>query len=181
MNISGIRKPKYIISAKNVKYENLSSVLGEKFEIKKPEGAGGKDVSLVKNAEEFKRALGHYQANEELIFQEYIKNSFGRDLRIYCFKDEKVLAYTRKNKKDFRSNVMQGGTMSKADVLPLYENIAKQVYTQTNLLFFTVDLLYDDDSFVFCEINTSPGFEHEEVAETLFNLIELELTNNIRR
>lgn len=79
--------------------------------VKERRSSLGLGVYLVKNDVELKKVFKTF-GYRELIIQEYIAYQKGTDYRVYLINHKPVIAVTRVNKKDFRSNVEQGGVMS---------------------------------------------------------------------
>jgi glutathione synthase/RimK-type ligase-like ATP-grasp enzyme len=109
----------------------------------------------IDTLEELKDIIEQYPAGA-LIFQEYIKTSHGRDVRIQVVGDKVVTSMYRYSDTDFRANITNGGKMkehkpSKEECM-LALNTAKAL----ELDFAGIDLLYgEDNKMLVCEVNSN--------------------------
>jgi len=97
-------------------YERINALLLEKsfkypFVLKERYGSFGEQVYLISNEPMFKKMLA-IVGNKELLVQEFIEESAGKDFRVNVVGREAVSIVMRLNKGNFRSNVHQGGVMS---------------------------------------------------------------------
>lgn len=136
--------------------------LGLPLVVKRNFGSLGLGVFLVKTKEEL---IDVYKknCNEGLQFQEYIKTSYGRSIRILCIDGEIIGGFERFNETDFRSNF---GTHASSKILEkpeIYYEFAKKVSNIMNLEYAGIDLLYgENDEPILCEINSNAFFEEFE-------------------
>ena len=97
-----------------------------------------------------------------LLFQEYIDSSKGRSMRVIVI-DEKIIgAIERYNDDDFRSNF---GKSNHSKAIKLDEECIDLINKINNVLhikYAGIDLLYDKDGPVLCEINSNAFFEEFE-------------------
>ncbi|MBR1844711.1 MAG: RimK family alpha-L-glutamate ligase [Lachnospiraceae bacterium] len=163
-----IKMPKTIISPL-IYYHDLSNddefieyILSEfeyPFIFKECVGSFGQQVYLINEVEDLKLRIKKCDV-WPFIIQEYIKESFGRDLRIYIVGDKVIGSIKRENKTgDFRANIELGG------VATPYTPDARQVEMALNakkaleLDFCGVDLLFGkDDEPLLCEVNSNAYF-----------------------
>ncbi len=111
-------------------------------------GSFGEQVYLCNTPEEI---ISHI-SEKSFILQEFISDSYGRDMRIEVVGDKCVSAVRRENKNDFRSNVTNGGTMTPCIPTPEQEEIALTACKKLGLTFGGVDIL---DSGLVCEVNSN--------------------------
>ena len=148
-----ILQPEYIVASNKATYDEIKEKLGSEFIVKKIDSRTGKHVFLVKNDQEFKEAVN--KTGPEAIYQQYIKESFGRDIRVMVVNDKAVYALERSSASgDFRSNLSQGGTVKVLEVTKELEQLAVKIAKILGGTFISVDFLYGpNDSLIFCESN----------------------------
>lgn len=162
-----VEMPKTIIvpmTYRNIGYNNLNFVkkavdnLGLPLVIKECFGSFGQQVYL---AESLEKAIEIVKSTSEpLIFQEFIAESRGRDIRINMVGDRVVASMIRYNKNDFRANITNGGNMEAYE--PSFEEIdvAKRVCDILKLDFGGVDILFGKDGPLVCEVNSNAHFKN---------------------
>jgi gamma-F420-2:alpha-L-glutamate ligase len=98
--------------------------------------------------------------NVNIIIQEFIESSRGRDLRVFVIGGRAVACMERTGKAgDFKSNYSRGGSVKKFDLNPEIEWLATESAKILGLDIAGIDLLFDGDHYKICEANSSPGFE----------------------
>jgi ribosomal protein S6--L-glutamate ligase len=106
-----------------------------------------------------------WSLGENILIQEFIAESKGRDIRALVLGDRVVAAMRRTaSVGDFRSNLHRGGT---GKIVPLpepYERVAVECARIMGLHLAGVDMLESKDGPKVIEINSSPGFEGLEKA-----------------
>lgn len=144
------------------------NVVNENFDypivVKKSSGSQGKGVILVDSNDQLEDIGDMLDQKEPIIFQEFLKNSKGRDLRVYVIGGRIVASMQRSAAKGFKANVHQGGNVLAYEISPSIEWLVLEAVRLTGLDVAGVDLLFDVDTMKICEINSSPGFEGLERA-----------------
>lgn len=164
LHSEGFLMPKYILGTAWTDYCEIVEKLGSPFVAKGLESSQGAEVFLIESADDWKALCSKYQADKEYLFEEYIAESYGRDIRFYSIRGQVVACMTREAVRGFKANVALGAGVR---ALPIDENIrqaAKDIYEQTGLDFLGIDLLFGKDKPYFCEINVMPGIEGMERA-----------------
>jgi RimK family alpha-L-glutamate ligase len=156
--------PKYLLSTSLIGYEKLSSYLGEPFVAKGLESSMGREIYLISNSKEYELLRHNNDINKEWLFEEFISNSYGKDLRIFTIRDKTIACMIRKANSDFRANVALGASVESLATTPIINSIVEDIYKQTKLDFLGVDLLFGTNGYYFCEINVMPGLEGIESA-----------------
>lgn len=167
---TGISMPKTIFSPKTfgtVKYAKtdfvaqLEQQLDYPMVVKECYGSFGMQVYLVKNRKELLAKLEE-TAPEPLIFQEFIEESAGRDVRIQVIGDEVVASmYRYSDSEDFRANLSIGGKMKAYTPSQEEMDIAVACCKAIGLDFAGVDLLFGKDGKVLvCEVNSNAHFKN---------------------
>ena len=91
-----------------------------------------------------------------MIFQKYISESAGRDIRINMVGGEPVAAMLRENSHDFRANVTNGGSMRPYTPDDRQIEIARKACRILKLDFAGVDLLFGANGEpLLCEVNSN--------------------------
>ena len=103
--------------------------------------------------------------NMNLILQEYIESSRGRDLRVITIGGRAIGAMLRSSTDgSFKANISRGGCGEPYPLTPEIEWLATEAARVVGLDIAGIDLLFDGDHFRICEANSAPGFEGFEPA-----------------
>ena len=164
---AGIPIPRTVIAPKTFEgvgythtdfVDKAISKLGLPMVIKEVYGSFGQQVYLAKTEEDVRRIIRN-AGHKELLLQEYVATSRGRDVRINVVGQQAVASMLRYNPADFRSNISNGGQMER--YTPTEEQIAVAVAAARALQmdFAGVDVLFGtDDRPIVCEVNSNPHF-----------------------
>ena len=133
---------------------HVSNELSFPLILKEAFGSFGNEVYLINNKEELLQKTIELSP-KQILFQEYIKESSGKDIRMYIVGGEYVGAVIRANADDFRANVSSGGTMT--DYTPTKDEveIAKKSCLAIGLDFAGVDILFGVNGPLICEVNSN--------------------------
>ncbi|MCR5095677.1 MAG: hypothetical protein K6A70_02945 [Erysipelotrichaceae bacterium] len=159
INSKYFKHPKSILGSASTDFEFLQRKLDLPFVAKGLESYGGQQIFLIRNIFDFDSLRFHFNDAKEFLYQKFISESKGEDIRIFVIKGETVSAMRRVSDGDFRSNHSLGGTSLKVEITDELKEIGRDVYEQTGVDFLGVELLQGNDGLYFCEINTIPGFE----------------------
>ena len=147
-----------------VGYSDLSFVdeaaerLGFPMIIKECFGSFGLQVYLANNVEEAREILVK-TTGAPAIMQRFVKESAGRDLRVYVVGGRAVAAITRENQSGgYIANVAQGGRATAHELSSDEERIALTAASALGLDFCGVDLLFGKDSPLLIEVNSNAHF-----------------------
>lgn len=149
------------MSYTNVGYDDLSFAdeiikrTGLPVVFKQAKSSYGMGVRLAESVAQAKSFIR--ETKEDMLLQEYVKESHGRDLRVNVVGGKAVCAVQRSSD-GFCSNVLQGGRMTAAE---LTDDAAKLAVAAANAVgadFAGVDLLFKDGGYTVCEVNTSAHF-----------------------
>lgn len=159
-----IPMPKTIIAPKIYKnfsithtdyYKKVIEELKLPLIIKEAHGSFGMKVYLIETEEQF------YEKVEQLsgidfIFQEFIANSRGRDIRVNVVGSEVVAAMYRHSETDFRANITNGGIAERIELTEEQKAIAIQATKAIGAEYAGVDLLFgENDKPIVCEVNAA--------------------------
>ncbi|MBR3383033.1 MAG: RimK family alpha-L-glutamate ligase [Clostridia bacterium] len=152
----------------NIGYTDLAFVgkmfdlLGAPLVIKEAFGSFGQQVYLAHDPEEACGILRR-TGGRRVIFQQFIKQSAGRDLRLNVVGGRVIAAMERWSENgDFRANITLGGSMRPHTPTPEEERIALNAAEALGLDFCGVDLLIADGRPLLCEVNSNAHFKSIE-------------------
>ena len=137
--------------------------------IKLLEGTQGIGVILAPDAKIAEAIIETLQSTgTNVLLQQFIAESRGRDIRALVVGDRVVAAMRRTAQGDeFRSNVHRGGIAEAVDISPEFEKAAVRAAQIMGLRVAGVDMLESDSGPMILEVNSSPGLEGIETATGL--------------
>jgi ribosomal protein S6--L-glutamate ligase len=134
--------------------------------IKLLQGTQGVGVMIASTMDEVQGMLDTFwDLGQEILLQEFVAESKGRDLRALVIGDRVVAAMRRQARTgEFRSNIHRGGK-ARSVVLPReYAEAAVKAARVIGLEVAGVDMLESRNGPKIMEVNSSPGFEGLERA-----------------
>lgn len=178
--------PKTILAKFPLKVEFVESQLEYPIIVKRTQGSEGKGIILCENRTQlediFELMSSSLDKNVNLILQEFITESKGKDIRVFVVGGRALGAMMRKGKNgDFKANYSGGGSVQKVQLTPELEWLAVEATRTIGLDIAGVDLLFGKDGFKVCEVNNSPYFEGFEkatginVAQEILNYITVRM------
>ena len=137
--------------------------------IKLVRGAQGVGVMIASTMAEVTGLLDTlWTLGQEILIQELVKESRGRDVRALVIGDQVVAAMRRTARAgEFRSNIHRGGAATRLELPADYTRAAIQAARVVGLEVAGVDLLEAKEGPMIMEVNSSPGFEALERATGL--------------
>lgn len=169
---------------KNSYIENIEKELRYPFILKINKSSQGRGVFLINNREELLCQL-NLNKDKDLIFQEYISQAKGEDIRILTIGHNVIGAIKRYSTNgDFRSNCAVGGS---AEVYPLddqLKSIALSIVDKMNLTYSGIDILKTNSSqYMVCEVNSNAFFKtfEETTKENIAKQYAMYILNEINR
>jgi ribosomal protein S6--L-glutamate ligase len=134
--------------------------------IKAAEGTQGSGVYLAHSEREASElAWDLLEKGSQVLVQEYIRESHGRDVRVLVVGGKVVAAMRRKaHGREFRSNFHLGGSVEAVDLPEDFARIACKAARLLGLDIAGVDLLESNRGPLLLEVNSSPGLEGIEKA-----------------
>lgn len=167
---TGIKTARTMIAPKtfdNIGYTNyhfleqVEHQLGFPMVIKESFGSFGQQVYLAQNKEELLLKVKQI-GSKSMLFQEFIKTSYGRDIRLQVVGGEVVASmYRYTDGGDFRANLTIGGKMQ--EYLPTKEqcDLAIRCCEMIGLDFGGVDILFgEEEEPILCEVNSNAHFKN---------------------
>lgn len=177
--------PKTMLAKFPVELNIVQEALGFPVVVKTLSGSQGSGVYLCETRQHFDdlmQLIQSTQSNTNLIFQEFIANSRGRDVRMFVIGGRVVAAMERRSTHDsFKANYSQGAEVIRFEPNRDAEWLALQSARLLGLDIAGIDLLFDQDGFKVCEANSSPGFEGLEsccdinIAEEILDFVQFRL------
>lgn len=147
----------------------LKQVQGTPVVVKLLQGTQGVGVMLVESVTSAESVLETmWSLGHDVILQQYISESAGRDIRAFVIGDKVVAAMRRQAREgEFRSNIHRGGEGQPVELKDSYKRLAVQAAKAVGLTVAGVDLLESLSGPKILEVNSSPGFEGIEAATGL--------------
>lgn len=144
--------------------EEVSEILGFPMVLKECFGSFGEQVYLIANLAQLQQKVTEL-AGTPLLFQEYIAESHGRDIRLQVVGKEVVASMYRYADKDFRANITNGGNMKAYEPSAEQKKLALRACEILGLDFAGVDILFGKDEQgreipVLCEVNSNAHFRN---------------------
>ncbi len=131
--------------------------LGFPLVVKECFGSFGEQVYLAKDGEELK-ALSERLKLRPHLYQEFIAESAGRDVRLICIGGEAVACMERRAEGDFRSNLARGGKGTPFSPTEEMRRLAREVCSRLRLDFCGIDFLLSKEGPLICEVNSNAFF-----------------------
>jgi gamma-F420-2:alpha-L-glutamate ligase len=157
--------------------------LGFPVVVKTIHGSQGSGVFLAQDKGSFKdlmQLINCTNTNMNIIIQEFIKDSYGRDLRVLVVGGRAIGCMERSAADgSFKANFSQGGKVQNFELNAEIEWLATESAKILGLDVAGIDLLFAGDHYKICEANSAPGFQGFEqatkinVAEEIFNYIKI--------
>lgn len=141
--------------------EMAGAALGYPMIMKECFGSFGAQVYLVKNLEEAKEKATTL-AGVPFLFQEFIAESAGRDIRLQVVGDRVIAAMLRFSETgDFRAGITSGGSMKPYEPTEEQKKLAVLVCKTLGLDFAGVDFLFGKNGEpILCEVNSNAHFKN---------------------
>ncbi len=164
LSLEDMPMPKTIFGKCPVDVDLIERELGFPVVVKTLKGTQGSGVYLSENPENLRDMTGLLtnEGDESLpvVFQEFIKVSAGRDLRVFVV-GKKCVACMERSATDgsFKANISRGGVGKNIPITPEMERLALDVCRVLDLEIAGVDLLYADNGYLICEANSAPDFK----------------------
>ena len=189
----GIKMPKTIagplvytdLEESNYKFlDNVINELGLPMVVKKVYGSLGEGVYLVNTKEELKKLYSEIARNP-IVFQEYVKSSYGQSVRVLIIDGKVFGSFIRSNDSDFRSNYGDTASSKKLEKSQKYTEFAQKIADKLHIEYAGIDLFVcDEQEPILCEINSNAFFEEFEkvhglnVAEAVRDMVIRKVNNN---
>ena len=156
--------------------------------VKKISGSYGRGVFLCENKKQLNQLVTMAELTKksyDIIIQEFVKDTWGKDLRVFVVNNKVVGCMLRQSTDDdFRANLSRGGEGFPYEVNEQIEWLSSESSKALGLDIAGVDLLFQNGGYKICEVNSNPGFEGMEnftkknIAGEIVSFIKLKLGLN---
>jgi gamma-F420-2:alpha-L-glutamate ligase len=167
MRAAGLPSPKTLLVKFPVEVDWVADEIGFPIVLKTLSGARGQGVFLCETIHQFRDIVGllglQYEKNG-FIVQRFIRESYGRDLRVFVLNGEVLGCMQRISSDGFKANFSLGGRVESYPISPEIEQLALASARLFELEIAGIDLLFGKEGFTICEANSSPGFKGMEKA-----------------
>lgn len=137
--------------------------------IKPSSGSGGENVFLVKNENQFKKAINSI-SDENIVIQKPASN-LGKDLRVYVIKDKIIASILRVSNSDFRSNYSLGGSAKIYNLSSEEKSIVYKIIELFDFGLVGIDFIFDEGKMIFNEIEDVVG------ARMLYSITDINIVS----
>ncbi|MDX1906740.1 MAG: RimK family alpha-L-glutamate ligase [Bacteroidia bacterium] len=156
--------PRTMLAKFPVDADLVEQQIGFPAVVKALSGSRGRAVFLTPDKTSFSDIMQFQEATNKganIIIQEFIENSFGRDLRVFVVGGKvKAVMMRQAANGNFKANYSLGGEVYQFASSGEIESLAYDITRILNLDITGIDLLFDKDgSYKICEVNASPGFK----------------------
>ena len=163
---SSLPVPKTMLVKHPINLKLVETNLQYPMIVKTLSGSYGAGVFLVEDRKQFRQLMKMAELTKpsyNIILQEFIQDSFGKDLRVLVVNGKVVGCMMRQSiDGDFRANITRGGEAIPYQIDENIEWIGGECARLLNLDVAGVDLLFNNGSYTICEVNSAPGFEGME-------------------
>jgi len=163
---SNLDIPKTLLLKHPIDVDFVEKHLGFPVIIKTISGSYGKGVFIAETKKQLSQLITMAELTNsryDIIIQEFIKDTWGKDLRVLVVNNKVVGCMMRKaTDEDFRANLNRGGEGFPYEVNEQIEWLAVESTKALGLDISGVDLLFDGEGYKICEVNSNPGFEGTE-------------------
>ena len=160
---SNLPVPKTLLVKHPIDIDFVERNIGFPAIVKTLSGSFGAGVFLAETKRQFKDLIKLAEITKKsynIIVQEFIKESFGKDIRVFVLNNKVVGCMMRQSTDDdFRANITRGGEGIPYQIDDDIEWLGGESARLLGLDIAGVDLLFDDSGYKICEVNSSPGFE----------------------
>jgi len=159
---SNLPTPKTMMLKFPVDLEIVKQEIGFPVVIKNIISTRGEGIYLSDSEDRFldlMELIYSYNQQANIILQEYIAPSFGRDLRVFIIGGKVVGCMQRKSKSGFKANYSLGGSVEPYPLSQEIEWLATETARLMELDIAGIDLLFDEGALKICEANSAPDFQ----------------------
>ena len=182
---SNLPVPKTLLVKHPINLEWVETNINFPVIIKTLSGSFGAGVFLAETKKQLEQLVKMAEITKpsyNIIVQEFIKDSWGKDLRVFILNGKVVGCMMRQaTDGDFRANITRGGEGIPYQITEDIEWLGGESARLLGLDIAGVDLLFDEGNYRICEVNSSPGFEGMDkftktnIAEDIVNFVKLKV------
>ena len=177
--------PKTLLVKHPINLEWVETNINFPVIIKTLSGSFGAGVFLAENKKQLEQLVKMAEITKKsynIIVQEFIKDSWGKDIRVFVLNKKVIGCMMRQaTDGDFRANITRGGEGIPYQITEDIEWLGGESARLLGLDIAGVDLLFNNGSYSICEVNSSPGFEGMDkytttnIAEDIVNFVKLKI------
>ncbi|HKL73515.1 MAG TPA: RimK family alpha-L-glutamate ligase [Clostridia bacterium] len=135
--------------------DRAESLLSYPIIVKESYGSLGSGVFKADTQKELARLMEELKCRPHL-FQEYISESFGKDIRVIVIGNKAFACMLRQSRGDFRSNAELRGDAYACELPLEYKNLCEKVSKILDLDYCGIDILIGKDNKpIVCEVNSN--------------------------
>ncbi len=185
LGASNLPVPKTLLVKHPINIEWVEKNINFPVIIKTLSGSYGAGVFLAENKKQLEQLIKMAEITKKsynIIVQEFIKDSWGKDIRVFVVNCKVVGCMMRQaTDGDFRANITRGGEGIPYQITEEIEWLGGESARLLDLDIAGVDLLFDGDGYRICEVNSSPGFEGMDkytktnIAEEIVSYVKLRI------
>jgi len=182
---SNLPVPKTLLVKHPINLEWVETNINFPVIIKTLSGSFGAGVFLAETKKQLEQLVKMAEITKpsyNIIVQEFIKDSWGKDLRVFILNGKVIGCMMRQaTDGDFRANITRGGEGIPYQITEDIEWLGGESARLLGLDIAGVDLLFDEGNYRICEVNSSPGFEGMDkftktnIAEDIVNFVKLKV------
>ena len=137
--------------------DRIEKTLGYPLIAKACFGSLGKDVYKIENRAQLEE-IAEYLKCKPHLFQQFIAESAGKDMRVIVVGGKVVATMLRKSETDFRSNIELGGVGSPIEIPQSLKKVCEKIASLLRLDYCGIDVLFAKDGYRVCEVNSNAFF-----------------------
>lgn len=182
---AGLPIPRTILGKATLDATLVERELGFPVIVKTLKGTRGAGVFKCDDRDQFEdltQLLVSAGSQSDILFQQYVRASHGRDVRVVVVGGKVVAAMERRSQNgNFKSNISLGGVGQAYRAPPDMARLAVRAAEALDLEVAGIDILFDDQGYRICEANSAPGFQGLEQAcdidlpKVIFDWIETQV------
>ena len=179
---SNLPVPKTLLVKHPINLDWVENNIGYPAIIKTLSGSFGAGVFLAENKKQLEQLLKMAEITKpsyNIIIQEFIKDSWGKDIRVFVLNGKVIGCMMRQSTDgDFRANITRGGEGIPYQIDEKIEWLGGESARLLGLDIAGVDLLFSNGSYSICEVNSSPGFQgmdtytHTNIARKIVDFVK---------
>lgn len=186
---SNLPTPKTMLVKFPVDLNVVKHEIGFPVILKNITGTDGSGIYLCESESKFNDLMDLIYSNNakaNIILQEFIQKSHGKDLRIFVLGGKVIGCMKRCSETGFKANVALGAQVEPFTLTPEVEWLATETARMVDLDVAGIDLLFDACGYRICEANSSPGFKAlerivgETIAEKMLDYITVKVSGRIK-
>lgn len=186
---SNLPTPKTMLFKLPVDIDIVRKEIGFPVIVKNITGTEGAGIYLCQSEDklvDLMELIYSTNPNVNIILQEFIEMSSGKDLRIFIVGGKIIGCMKRVSKGSFKANFSRGGKVEKFELTPEAEWLATETARLVDFDIAGIDLLFDKGGYKVCEANSAPGFKGLEqvmgknIAEQIIDYITVKVSGRIQ-